>query len=129
MTSVGLNRRRVLKYAGATALAVGASTVGLESLTNFQNTSSAPVTVTTAFLSPPPVGYMVAVAGIAVLIVIEFLEHRKQKPSSSELPETTGPVEKAPSEQFCINCGSKLPPASKFCDKCGRKISARRRPW
>ena len=43
-----MNRRRFLRYAGATAVAVGASAIGLESLTNFCKSESVPpVTVTT----------------------------------------------------------------------------------
>lgn len=36
-------------------------------------------------------------------------------------PVTVLPKQKLPTEQFCINCGSKLPTGSQFCNNCGAK--------
>jgi len=61
--------------------------------------------------------------GIAVVIVIALAAAlvlmKGRKPSVKPAPR--GPAEQAPTQKFCVNCGTSLPADAQFCKKCGSK--------
>lgn len=64
-------------------------------------------------------GLYIGIAIVLVVALVATLVLMQRKPSVKPTPPR--PAEQAPTQKFCINCGTSLPADAQFCKKCGSK--------